>query len=603
MRCVALISLSLISLLTLSSPAMATKIGYQFGLSMHDTPLEEGDNDVFNYANAGAQKGGTLRQSVPGTFDTLNPYTLKGTAAQGLQYVYDRLMARSWDEPFTLYPQIASEVRIAPDRSWISFTLDPHAQFHDLSPITADDVAFTFQTLKEHGRPNMRRVYQMVEKIEQPTSREITFRLGKGYDRETVMIIAMMPVLSKAWWGKRDFETALQDIPLGSGPYKIKSFEPGRRIVYERVSTYWAQNKLVAKGLNNFQTLIFDYFRDDGVALESFIKGDIDIRRETDPNRWEMAYKNVRGIRQVEFAHHRAENIWGIMLNMRRKPFDDIRVRQAVSIVLDANRLNETLLRGRYERARSIYPNTALEANGVANTNEAAYFKALSADLKTGLPADMMSNAWLPPRDDSPSILRARQIRAGKLLDEAGYVVKNGKRINPATGQPLSFEVITNMPADEKIVLSWQKQLAKLGIALRVRSLDGTSFRNRMLDYDYDAMVHSWPSTMSPGTEQTLYWGCQAASEKGRFNFTGFCHPLADKLAASMPQTTKREDLTTLARLLDRLVMSSYAFVPLFYNPKDYYAIRDAIAYPQPSLYGPVIESWWIDNPQRILRK
>ncbi|MES2729858.1 MAG: extracellular solute-binding protein [Pseudomonadota bacterium] len=547
-----------------SSYSHAADDTLQFGLSMHGTPRYAGNTETLSYATATAPKGGMLRQTYIGSYDTLNPYALKGNPAQGLQYVNDRLFARVWDEPFSLYPLIAEGYTMPADRSAITITLDPRAVFHDGTPITTADVAFTFHTLRDHGRPNMRLIYARVAKMTVHDSRRITFALAPGFERENVMTLAMMPILSKTWWQGRDFDAPVLTPPNGSGPYRISRFNLGRDITYTRTPDYWAADKLVARGHFNFATLRFDYFRDDTVAMQSLTKGDSDIRRETDMRKW-MATPVAKSLQKVDFAHQRAENFWTIMLNTRRPILADLKVRQAIGMVLDADRLNATSLYGLYRRTRSIYPNT-----------------------------DLSGTAWQAPANDTTAALRDRHKQADILLKQAGYVIKNGHRVQQRTNAPLRFEILVGTVLDEKVALSWKQQLAKLGIALSIRTLDDTSFRARLLRYDYDATITYWPSSMSPGMEQLSYWSCAAASQEGRFNYSGLCDKDVDHWAAQLAQTTTRESLRDITRQMDDRIMQSAAFVPLFYSAIDRYFIAQHIGWPRVTpLYGPILETWW----------
>ena len=305
-----------------------------YGLAMHGEPKYGPDATHLSYANPEAPKGGTLRQAAAnGTFDTLNPYSLKGTAAQGLNLAYDRLMARVWDEPFTMYPLIAEKIEVPEDRSAITFHINPKARFHDGSPITADDVIFSFITLKEQGRPNMRRIYRLVDKIEKLGPLTVHFELGPDFDQETIMILAMMPVLSKAWWEGRDFNATVLESPLLNGPYRIADVDPGRRIVYERVEDYWAKDLLPNKGHFNFDRIFFDYYRDDTVAIEAFKAGNLDLRREWNAGKWATAY-DFPAVQSGEviaepLPHARPERVRSLIYNARRIPFDNRAVREA----------------------------------------------------------------------------------------------------------------------------------------------------------------------------------------------------------------------------------------------------------------------------------
>lgn len=547
----------------LSDLAQANDKGIKFGLSMHGTPRYSSDAQVLSYANPAAPKGGIFRQTYIGTFDTLNQFSLKGNAAQGLQYVNDRLFARVWDEPFTLYPLIAKGYEMPADRSSITFILDDRARFQDGSPITTDDVQFTFETLRDHGRPNMRLVYKQVARVTRHDAHRITFNLAPGYVRENVMTLAMMPILSKSWWKNRDFTTPVVTTFNGSGPYRISAVKLGRSITFTRNPDYWAADKLVAKGHFNFDTIRYDYFRDDTVALQSLSKGDSDVRREQDMRKWQSATPKMA--QKVTFPHQRAENFWAIMLNTRRPALADPRVRQAIGMVLDAERINDSVLFGLYRRTRSIFPNT-----------------------------DLSGAQWQPPTNDGPASLRARHKQADILLRQAGYTIRNGKRVLAQTGEHLTLTLLVATVTDEKIALSWQQQLAKLGINLTVRTLDDTSFRARLLRYDFDAVITFWPSTLSPGVEQMAYWGCDAANQEGRFNYSGLCDATVDGLATALAQTTTREKLRTLTRQMDDRIMAAAVSIPLFYSPVDRYFIADHIKWPDVTpLYGPVLETWW----------
>ncbi|MBU0800452.1 MAG: extracellular solute-binding protein, partial [Alphaproteobacteria bacterium] len=356
----------LVFFLIISAPALAD------GLAMHGTPKYGADASHLDYVNPDAPKGGTLRQAGIGTFDTLNPFSIKGKAAEGLNLTYDRLMARVWDEPFTLYPLIAERVEVPEDRSSFTVHINPKARFHDNTPITADDVLFSYETLKTSGRPNMRRIYALATSVTKDGPLTVTFKFGPGYDRETVMIFAIMPVLSKSYWSARTFDSTTLDIPVTNGPYKIASIDPGRKITYERVKDYWAADLLPNKGQFNFDTITYDYFRDDMIALEAFKAGNLDIRREYDAGRWASSYDfpavRAGDVRLDSIGHNRAERVRSFIFNARRPPFDDRRVRMALTQVLDFDWINHTLFHGQYNQIRSYFPNTELAAKDPMTT-------------------------------------------------------------------------------------------------------------------------------------------------------------------------------------------------------------------------------------------
>ncbi|PZQ45788.1 MAG: ABC transporter substrate-binding protein [Micavibrio aeruginosavorus] len=564
-----LVTLTLLSLQ--SVPARAEAL---YGLAMTGTPKYGPQSAHVDYANPDAPKGGTLKQAAIGTFDTVNPYNIKGKAAQGMDLVTDRLMARVWDEPFTMYPMIAQSVEVPADRSAITFHLNPKARFHDGSPITADDVEFTFNTLKEAGRPNMRRIYKLVAKVEKPDVRTIKFTLGEGYDRETVMILSLMPVLSKAYWTDRKFDETTLTPFLSNGAYKIKEVDVGRRVVYERVKDYWAADLLPNKGQYNFDRVIYDYYRDDSVAFESFKSGDLNLRREWDAGLWATGYDfpaitNKKATHEA-LQHGRPDRVRGFILNTRREPFTDIRVRQAFNLLFDFDWVNQNLYHGLYKRINSYFPNTELAA--------------------TDTPP--------PIENKTPEQKRAHMKQADALLKEAGWIIKNGTRVNAKTGKPLTFEIMLDDPSNEKIALSLVGALKRMGITPRVRVLDSAAFLGRLNDYDFDMTLYYWMSTLSPGTEQYLYWSCEAAKSPSRWNYAGICDKNIDQLSQSIASAKTRPELVGKVQALDKALMAGSYMIPLYYNPQDYVAYWKPLAHPQTMpLYGTVLETWWMNAP------
>jgi microcin C transport system substrate-binding protein len=544
-----------------------------YGLAMTGSP-KHGPNDThLSYVNPNAPKGGTLKQAAIGSFDTLNPYNIKGKSAVGMDLVTDRLMARAWDEPFTMYPLIAEKVDVPADRSAITFHLNPKARFHDGSPITVDDVLFTFETLKEYGRPNMRRVYKLVTKTERIGERGIKFSLGEGYDRETIMILALMPVLSKSHWSDRNFDETTLTPFLSNGAYKIASIDPGRRITYERVKDYWAADLLPNKGLYNFDRVIYDFFRDDGVAFEAFKSGDLNIRREWDARLWRTGY-NFTGLSQGKalkenLSHGRPDRVRGFIFNTRRELFSDIRVRQALNHLFDFEWVNKNLYDGMYKRIDSYFPNTELAS-----------------------PANAVQ-----PSHAMPELVRENMLRADALLKDAGWILKSGKRIHEKTGKAMSFEIMLDDPANEKIALSFVRSLKRMGIEVRIRTLDSAAFLGRLQNYDYDMTLYFWMSTLSPGTEQYLYWSCEAAAQPSRWNYAGICDKNIDLLSKSIPSAKNRQELVKNVQALDKALMDGTYMIPLYYNPQDFVAHWKPLAHPENMpLYGTVLETWWMNQ-------
>ncbi len=565
---------------------------------MHGTPKYSASSLYLDYVNPEAPAGGTMKQSAIGTFDTLNPFSLKGTSAQGLNLVYDRLMGRVWDEPFTLYPLIADYADVPADRSALTIHINPKARFSDGSPITADDVLFSFETLKEYGRPNMRRVYKLVSRTEKKDNLTVQFTLGPGYDRETIMILAMMPVLSKNWWKGRNFESTLLEPPVSSGPYRIASVDPGRQIVYERVPGYWARNLLVNAGQYNIDRIIYDYFRDDTVAFEAFKAGASDLRREFNAGKWASAYdfpavKKGNVIAEA-LSHGRPERVRALIYNTRRPPFDDARVRQALQYAFDFEWINANLFHGRYKRVASYFPNAALAATGAPDEAE----KKLLEPWRKVLPPEVFGPAWVPPKNGSDAAFRANLLKADTLLKKAGWIVKNGVRVHQNDEKQIfRFEIVLETAEDEKIALSFARGLKRLGITATIRILDSAAFVGRLNNYDYDMVLYYWLNTLSPGSEQMLYWTCEAARQPSRWNYAGICNPAVDALSGNIAKARTREELTAGARALDRALIWDYYMIPLYYAGEDYVAYRKFLHHPaNMPLYGTVLETWWADG-------
>ncbi len=564
------LALFLIAILLSPSAHAEETLNLKFGLAMVGEPKYSPEDTHLDYANPNAPKGGDLKQAAIGTFDTLNPYSIKGRAAKGLNLVTDRLMTRVWDEPFTMYPMIAERVSVPEDRSSITFYLNSLARFHDGTPITVDDVIFSFETLKAEGRPNMRRIYKLAT-ASKVADNGIEFSFGEGFDRETVMIFALMPILSKDYWKDKTFDKTTLEAPLGSGPYKIAEAEPGKRIVLERVKDYWAKDTLVNKGHHNFDRVIYDYYRDNTVAFESFKKGDLTLRREWDAGNWNSSYDfpaldDGRVVKE-EIIHSRPDKVRGFIFNTRRAPFDDIRVRQALNKFFDFDWMNKNLFYGQYQQINSYYPNT---------------------DLARPIPKK---------EKKSPRLL----MREGdQLLKQAGWIVQDGKRIHQKTGKPMRFDILLNDPSDEKIALSLTRSFKKMGIDATVRVLDSAAYLGRMQDYNFDMTLYFWHSTLSPGTEQYLYWSCEAAEQPSRWNYAGICDPEIDMLAQSIPDAKTRDELVAKTQKLDKKLWDNANMIPLYYNTKDFVSYWKPLKRPEKTpIYGIVTETWWMDQPQQ----
>lgn len=561
-------------------------------LAMHGTPKYAADFQHLDYVNPDAPKGGVLKLAKTGSFDTLNANIIMGSAAEGLSMISDQMMQRVWDEPFTLYGLVVETAEMPDDRSWVIYRLRPEAKFHDGKPMTAEDVKFSYEMFLKHGHPVRRRVYGLVKDVEIIDPRTIKFSFGEGYDPETVMILSLMHVLPKHYWEKHDITKTTLTPPLGSGPYKIENLDPGRKITYTRVPDYWAKDLPVNRGQYNFDTISYTYFRDDGVALQAFKAGDYNIRREYDVTKWKMAYeglaKSQKRFDMQEIAHGRPEWLKGFVFNTRRKPFDDVRVREALSLMFNYEWINRTFYFDSLKKIESIFPNSELAAQGIAEGDELAVLEP----HREALPAAVFGAAYQSPQGS----MRDRQRRALALLKDAGYGYQDQVLVD-AAGNPLSLELLLGSVAEQKVAIEFARTLRRIGIEATVRTVDSAQFAGRLESFDFDMVSYRWINSLSPGNEQMNYWGSAAATMNGSRNYAGVKSPAVDAIADSIARAETREGLVARARALDRVLMQGHYMIPLFYLGRDLLAVEKGIARPEKTpVYGVVLESFWQEN-------
>jgi microcin C transport system substrate-binding protein len=542
-----------------------------------------------------APDGCALRLGEVGTFDTMNPYIVLGVPARGLGLVFESLMARSPDEPFTLYPLIAQSVELAPDRSSITFHIDPAARFQDGSPVTAGDVLFTFESLRDHGKPHTRTYYAAVTQTTVLDDRTIRFDLVPD-NWEMPLILGLMPVLSQAYFERVDFLKTSLEPPLGTGPYIAAEIVPGSRVVYRRDPAYWARDLPINAGRNNFQTITYQWFRDANVALQSFKAGDLDIRFEDDAARWATGYDGPAladgRIVMEEIAHGRPSGLEGIAWNERRAPFDDVRVREALGLAFDFTWTNSHLLHGQYRRITSLFDNSPLAAQGPAQGGELALLEPFRGQL----PTELFGHPYRWPQTDGSGRLRENLKQAAALLEEAGFRAVDGRLVD-AAGRPFRFEILLGSPAWERILLPYVANLEKLGIEARLRTVDAAQFQTRIETFDFDALVWRWGVSLSPGNEQAIYWGSPAAGQQGSRNYAGISDPVIDALIARLVDARSREELVDTARALDRVLMWGRHVLPFYFASDDDIARWTRIGRPeQTPLYGPDILTWYCNN-------
>ncbi len=565
-------------------------------IAMHGTAKYGAEADHFAYANGNAPKGGRLVLGRVGSFDSLQHFIVRGARADGRQLSHQSLLARAYDEPFTLYALIAEDVSSPPDRASVTFRLRPGARFHDGSEITVDDVIFSLEILRAKGRPNHRYFYAQVAAIERPGPRTVTFRFKDNSNRELPLIMGLMPILSRASFQGREFDRVSLTPVMGSGPYMVDEVDPGRSIQYRRIRNHWAENLPAQKGQYNFDIVRYDYYRDDSAALEAFKAGKLDLRAETDPKLWAKAYdfpaRTKAAVRLLEFSHGRPAGMYAIALNTRRAVFHEAKVRAALAYALDFEWLNKTLFHGAYQRTRSYFENSELAATGLPSPAELS----LLAPYRDNLPGEVFSRVYAPPSGDGSGRLRGNLRTARKLLAQAGWHIKNLQLVHDDGGEPFRFEIMLLRRSDEKLALHLARNLAKLGIEVAVRTVDTAQYQQRTNTYDFDAVINLWDPSLSPGNEQAFYWGTDAAKRDGSRNYPGIQVPAIDALVQKISNAPDRASLVTAVRAMDRVLQWGHYVIPLFHLKADRVALWDRFGRPAATpLYGYRLETWWED--------
>ena len=566
------------------------------GIAMHGLPMHGSDEKHLPYVNPDAPKGGVLRLGVYGSFDNLNRIAFKGSRAAGLGYINDTLMRRVWDEAFSLYGLIAEYAEMPEDRSSITFYINPKAKFHDGSPITREDVLFSLETFQNKGTPNQKKTYGKVIKTELVDQNGIKMIFVNNEDKELPLIIAgFLPIVPKKYYENIDVTKTFLDIPLGSGPYTIESLEPGRQIKYQRVKDYWAKDLLANKGQYNFDTLIYDYYKDSNVLLEAFKVGEYDYRREYNAKRWQSNYTfdavDRGDVILQEMKNDRPTGMNALVMNSRKEIFNNPQVRLALSYAYDHEWINKALYNNAYTRTDSYFDNSPLASSGLPSENE---LKLLNP-WKNQLPKEIFNQTYQPPVSDGSGMPRDNLRIAKKILEGEGWFVEDGKLMKD--GKEFVFEFLIVSPSVEKIALAFQKTLEVLGITMSVRTVDSSQYQARMLNYDFDMIKASWNVSLSPGNEQQFYWGSEVGKKDGSKNYAGVNSPVVDSLIETLIGAKTREELTTAIHALDRVLLWGHYVIPLYHSNTDRIAYWNFLEFPDEiPLYGLVIESWWANS-------
>ena len=587
--------------LSVAPRAASNTMSDSYAIAMHGDPALPKGFDHLPYANPSARKGGTLSLGFLGTFDSLNPFNLKaGSTAQGLiGNVFQTLMARSYDEPFTLYGSIARSIETNEDRSRVVFHLDPRAKFSDGQPITSTDVRFTFDLLKAHGRPQERSAFGLVRGVETPDALTVAFDLTGLGDREMPLILGLMPVLSSHRVDPAHFDDSSLSIPIGSGPYTVASVDPGESLTLKKDPNYWAKNLPISRGLYNFDEIKIDYYRDAESLYEAFKSGIVDYREETSPIRWLYGYdfpamRDGRDVREsVPLAG--PKGLQGFVFNMRRPIFQDVRVREAIGYMFDFEWINAKLFGGLYVRTKSYFDDSDLASTGrPASPQE----RALLARFPGAVREDVMEGRWSPPKSDGTGRDRAMAWKALSLLRQAGYSIKGSKLVNRATSAPLEFEIMVADAQTERLALLFSEALRRIGIVAQVRLVDDVQYQRRRQKFDFDMTIGSWVASASPGNEERSRWGAASADQEASFNLAGVKSPAVDFLINALLGARSESDFVTSVRALDRVLISGFYATPLYDAPDDWIAYSSRFAHPRPARYerppfGGTLDAFW----------
>ncbi|MGA8138710.1 MAG: extracellular solute-binding protein [Pseudomonas gingeri] len=567
----------------------------QHALTLYNEPPKyPADFQHVDFVNPDAPKGGTFRQSSMGGFDSLNPFISKGVPADGLDLIYDTLMRHGLDEPFTEYGLVAEKIERAPDNSWVRFYLRPEARFHDGHPMRAEDVVFSFQTLIKDGAPLYRTYYADVDDVIAEDPLRVLFKFKRTTNRELPMILGQLPVLPKHWWADRDFNKGNLEFPLGSGPYKLAEVRAGRSVRYERVKDYWARDLPINRGFYNFDAMVMDYYRDGTVALEALKAGQFDYWLENSAKNWANAY-NTPAVAQGRLIKEQIPNrnptgMQGFIYNLRKPMFQDIRVREALSLLFDFEWTNKQLFNGAYHRTRSYFENSEMAATGLPDAAQLAILEPLRGKI----PEQVFTQAFEPSVCDASGMIRPQQRRAYQLLLEAGWRIVDDKMVD-AQGKPVSIEFLLAQTDFERVLLPFKRNLADIGIDLVIRRVDVSQYISRLRSRDFDMVVGSFPQSNSPGNEQREFWKSSSADKPGSRNLMGLKDPAVDELVEALIDSDSRQSLVEHARALDRVLQWGFYVIPNWHIKTWRVAYWDHIGHPKVSpAYDIGLDTWWM---------
>jgi peptide/nickel transport system substrate-binding protein len=553
--------ISLAALCMLVVTANATP---QHGIAMHGEPALAADFKHLPYVNPDAPQGGALRMAITGSFDSLSPFILKGTPVMGVRtYVFETLMGRNWDEPFALYGLLAESIDVSDDRQTFTFKIRPEAKFSDGKPVTAADVVFSVEILRDKGLPRYKNSYSKITKMETPDDHTVIVHQEVG-DRELPLIVGWMPIIPKHDWEGKAFEESTLAPLIGSGPYMIGEVRAGESITFKKNPEYWGKDLALSKGLWNFETVRYDYYRDANAAFEAFKKGDADVRTEGDPTRWATGYdfpaaKDGNVILEKILQRSPAPTS-GFAFNTRRKVFEDPRVREALMIAFNFEWANANLFSNAYQRTYGYYSGSELSSKGKP-IDEAE--KAVLGPAATALRADFQDGSYALPVSDGSGRDRKTLRKAVALLGEAGWKIGDAGLVNEA-GEAFAFTISIQTKDQEKIALHYQRTLQQIGIRADVRIVDPAQFSSLQKTYDYDMIPATWYNSLSPGNEQKLYFGSEGRTIEGTRNYPGIADPAVDTAIAALLTAKGGEEFSAAVRALDRLLVAGFYIIPFY---------------------------------------
>ncbi len=576
----------------------------KYGIAMQGEPELPAGFTHFRYANPDAPKGGNVTYCVVGSFDNLNPFIIKSlrTTARGMidtiygNLVFEPLMQRNYDEPFGLYGLLADSVDMDPERKWIEFHIDPKAKWSDGQPVTPEDVLFTYDVFTEKGRPPYSDRMKRVEKLEKTGERSVRFTFNELSDREFPLIIAMTPIIPKHAFDKETFDKTTLKPLIGSGPYTVDKVMPGQRIIFKRNPDYWGKDIPSKRGFDNYDRITIEYFLNSNAQLEAFKKGICAVNMETDPVKRERdmdfpAFKRGEVMAET-FKSGIPPVVTGFLFNTRLPKFANAEVRHALGMLYDFEWANKNLFNNRYARLKSFWQDSELSALGHPASDKE---KALLAPYPGRVPADVMDGTWLPPVTDGSGQDRKVLKAAFETLKGQGYHIENGQMLDKE-GRPFTFEILTSSQDEERLASLYQRTLAKIGIAVSIRSLDGDQIQSRKQRYDFDVLIGAsgFNNSLSPGIEQRGRWGSEAAKVDGSFNLAGVAEPAVDAAINAMLNARTKEDFVAAVRVLDRLLISGNYMVPMQYNPDQWVAYWTYLEHPKVTpLFGYQLPVWW----------